>query len=153
LKVRNTPLPGAYKASDVHAMELKGSGVEIKVRNTPVPGTHSVNDFPSILAPVARPHPTTYSHVQHRRTETASGGGGMRWMVLSAAVVLIAAGAFLAPKLLHRSVSPAHTEATPIQHTEATPTQAAATPATEKLTISEPATVTPEATASNAQTN
>jgi periplasmic protein TonB len=145
LKVRNTPLPGVYTANDVHAMELKGSGVEIKARNTPVPGTYSVNDFRSTESPVARPHSTAYSHPQHRRTEASSSGGGMKWMVLCAAVVLIAAGVMVGPKFLHRQASSAHAEAAP--------TQTVAAPATEKLTASEPAAVPAEPATPNAQTS
>jgi len=141
IKVRNTPVPGAYTTADVHAMDLKASGVDIKVRNTPVPGTYSVNDFKSTEIPVARPHSSIYSHppVQHRRTEIASSGGGMKWIVLCAAVVLIAAGVFLAPKFLQKPPSSAHVEAAPAPIPASAPT--------EKLTASEPATTAPATTA------
>ena len=148
LKVRNTPLPGSYTANDVHAMELKGSGVEIKVRNTPIPGTYSVKDLRTTetpVAPVARPHATTYSHSHvHRRHAETSAGSGMKWVVLCAAVVLIGSAALLAPKFLHRTVDSAHAEATRVP--------AAAAPSTEKLTASEPSTVTPETSTANAPT-
>lgn len=141
LKVRNTPLPGAFTTADVHAMELKGSGVEIKVRNTPVPGTHHVNDFRISEVPVARPHTSTvYSPSQHRHVSSAPSGGGMKWIILSGAVVAIAAGALFAPKFLFRSAN---------THTEAAVT---ATPAlAEKLTTSQPAAATPEPSQQNAQ--
>ena len=156
LKVRNTPVPGAFTAADVHAMELKGSGVEIKVRNTPVPGTYSVNDFRTAELPVARPHPTTsslthhpttYSHTQHRRVERASSssGGAMKWIVLCAAVALIAAGVLLAPKFLHHPVSPEHTEIAAVQTAPA--------PAPDKLTMSEPAPSNTEPSAATAPTS
>jgi protein TonB len=145
LKVRNTPVPGSYTASDVHAMELKGSGVEIKVRNTPVPGTYTVNDFRPAEAPVARPHSTTHSHTQHRRVERASSGGGMKWIVLCAAVALIAAGVLLAPRFLHRTEGSAHSDSAPPQNAPA--------PAPDKLTLSEPAPSTTESSAANAPTS
>jgi periplasmic protein TonB len=145
IKVRNTPVPGAYTATDVHAMDLKASGVELKVRNTPVPGTHSVNDFRSPEPTVTRHHsPATYSHTQHRRTESASSGSGMKWIVLCAAVVLIAAGVLLGPKFLHKPPSSAHVEAAPAPSPASAPT--------EKLTASEPTvTTTPEPSAPTAQ--
>src|SRR5262249_22191657 len=137
----------AYTASDVHAMELKGSGVEIKVRNTPVPGTYSVNDFKSTETPVARPHSSTYSHphVQHRRTESAPSSGGVKKNLVRTAVVLIAGGVFLGPKFLHKPASSAHIEAAPVQ--------SAASAMPEKLTASEPATPAPEPSVSTAQSN
>ena len=141
LRVRNTPVPGAFTTADVHAMELKGSGVEIKVRNTPVPGTHHVNDFRTPEISVARPHPSTIYSPQHRHAATASSGSGMKWIILSAAIVAIAAGALFAPQLLHRSAN-TYTEA----GLTATPT-----PAAEKLTTSQSAAATAEPSQQNAQ--